>query len=524
LLRARLNRFIDLTELMNQNVLAEHFCPHNSKEVRELCDDWANLRLWWKPPKREFEDRIKEYFGAEVAWLFVWQRYFIVALVVPALLSVPIFFRRFVLDLQHQRMLQIAFGIFMTMWATAFNRMYYRYEATVSQRWDVDKVQACDQPREQHSQELEGGWRQRCGMILGDVLAIGMVVISVIGIRLIQGLRETLMASHSSFVWQQAGAILVSMQILVLDKVWCKLSKVLVDQENHKTSVQWQRSWVQKVFLVRMFNNLYPFLYIGFVKQFSYQGCPGTQTGCLDELQRYLLTYFVSRLLIHLGTDLSYVVVARFQLHWEMRRCSIEEAECLHLQIQAKAQEHDEKVLMDDWTEQTLTFIHLTCFNIVLPVIALLALLMTLVEARCLAHRNCCFLRRPVPRSAPGIGEWHRVLEGAEFVAVLVNLSLGIFAMQPLNELPPSNKLLIFVVAEHVILFFKYLVTLKFPPMPCDVEDAECINEDFLRRTTAIFHLHKAPLRRISTRVMSGPLDVGPSAFGGRRPSKDFEK
>merc|ERR1719245_478697 len=129
----------------------------------------------------------------------------------------------------------------------------------------------------------------------------------------------------------------------------------------------------------------------------------------------------------------------------------------LQIQVQSKSQDYDNVMKLDDWTENVLTFLFLSCFNVILPVISLLALLTTMFETRCLVHRNCCFLRRPVPVASAGIGEWHRVLEVAEFLAVIVNLGFAIFTISPAKDVPALYKFMVFALAEHVLLFGKFL-------------------------------------------------------------------
>merc|ERR1719171_2093455 len=70
LLVGRLERFIDLGELVRQNVLAEHFVPHVHDQIQDLGCEWASLSHCYRVPRPELEDKIRDYFGEEVAWIF----------------------------------------------------------------------------------------------------------------------------------------------------------------------------------------------------------------------------------------------------------------------------------------------------------------------------------------------------------------------------------------------------------------------------------------------------------------------
>merc|ERR1719359_2482574 len=116
---------------------------------------------------------------------------------------------------------------------------------------------------------------------------------------LIQQFRQKMVHEGEHWLWIRMSGVLISFQILVLDRCWRYASKFVVSLENHRSERKWLESWVRKLFPVRLFNNLYPFLYIGFFKQFTREGCPQTQDGnfegCISELETDLITYFLLR-------------------------------------------------------------------------------------------------------------------------------------------------------------------------------------------------------------------------------------
>merc|ERR1719420_2126808 len=73
LIRARIDKYFDLRFLNEQNILVEHFPAHHWDKVVEMCDDWANPWRWYRLPERENEDQVRDYFGEEMSWIFVWQ-------------------------------------------------------------------------------------------------------------------------------------------------------------------------------------------------------------------------------------------------------------------------------------------------------------------------------------------------------------------------------------------------------------------------------------------------------------------
>merc|ERR1719321_1741770 len=113
---------------------------------------------------------------------------------------------------------------------------------------------------------------------------------------------------------------MISVQIFAIDYIWFLLSRWLVDKENHKTQATWNNSWVHKVFLVRIFNNLYPFIYVGFLKQFTEEGCPDTEGGCLDELETNLFMFFMIRILLEVVSDVYFLLTMELQVFHELHK------------------------------------------------------------------------------------------------------------------------------------------------------------------------------------------------------------
>merc|ERR1719428_2255552 len=105
-----------------------------------------------------------------------------------------------------------------------------------------------------------------------------MAGVSVVGLYLIGRWKDYMIQSDSGWIMMQV------------------LSKSLVELENHARVDQWKDTLIKKVVFVRIFNNLYPFISIGFLQQFTYEGCPATEAGCVDALEQYLLTYFAVRI------------------------------------------------------------------------------------------------------------------------------------------------------------------------------------------------------------------------------------
>merc|ERR1719335_254804 len=97
------------------------------------------------------------------------------------------------------------------------------------------------------------------------------------------------------------------------------ISKWVVDQENHQTQAQWNSSWVQKLFFVRIFSNLFPFLFMSLRRHIPGESCPDNELGCLEELEPALLIYFLARVTSRYLCNMAIVIFENHQIYNELK-------------------------------------------------------------------------------------------------------------------------------------------------------------------------------------------------------------
>jgi anoctamin-10 len=85
------------------------------------------------------------------------------------------------------------------------------------------------------------------------------------------------------------------------------------------------------------------------------------------------------------------------------------------------------------------------------------------------AYKLCVGHRRPMPRKACSIGRWDTFLGYMSVMSVITNIALVIFVSPVGDELAHKSigtKFLIFVAAEHSLLFLKNTVADAVPDKP----------------------------------------------------------
>eukprot|EP00746_Dinoflagellata_sp_MGD_P004810 gnl/MRDRNA2_/MRDRNA2_109293_c0_seq1.p1 gnl/MRDRNA2_/MRDRNA2_109293_c0~~gnl/MRDRNA2_/MRDRNA2_109293_c0_seq1.p1 ORF type:complete len:851 (+),score=96.41 gnl/MRDRNA2_/MRDRNA2_109293_c0_seq1:48-2600(+) len=517
LLSNRIQKYVNLEELSTQNVLTAHFPAHHWQDIVNLSDFWGNQFLFFFIPTPETEAVVRDYFGEKVTWMFVWQAYYAKMLLGPAFIGSIFFFRRYFLTAHQQNYVQILFAVLMCFWVMFFNVSYRRYERRVQARWGNHQVEEDIGVRDEYRYDLEGTWRVKMIKFLGHILGacvVGLVVLGTVALHL---LRQYMEKEHASWLFAKLGALLVTAQILVLDQLWLAVSRWVVNHENHQTQQQWNNAWVQRLFFVRLFSNLFPFLFLSLRRHLPGVMCPETESelGCLDDLEPALVVYFLARVTGRFVCNMTLVIFENRQIYNELKTLENRNRPYTYVEIQSKCRDYEQSLQMDDWTDMVMTFAFLSCFNVIVPVIAPVALVTSIIHMRCMANRNCHVLKRPLPVCTSGIGGFQVLMDHIEVMAVVVNLGMAIFAMHPLRDLPMNIKWLIFVGLQYFMCLMKVVLLGEFPEWPSDIVSCRRQNKNMLRRLIDGFQqspdfLVKSPVTKHLPRI--GPRSQG--SFG----------
>jgi len=215
-------------------------------------------------------------------------------------------------------------------------------------------------------------------------------------------------------------------------------------------------------------------------------------TNCEYGLQRDLLVYFIS----HVAVTILYILIPIFLtkcvVHREINRAKeagvggAEGADVPYtfLQYQAKCSVEAPYEyasfggsFTEDFLECAITFALLTCFGQVLPQMSAMALIANVVEYRLPAFRMTMITCRPQPRGAEGIGLWQDMFSGLGVIAAIVNVM--IFVQFKVTGFTLQDKLIIFLVLEHVMIMLLFAVHYAIPEMPDDVRQIDDYNSAF---------------------------------------------
>lgn len=215
------------------------------------------------------------------------------------------------------------------------------------------------------------------------------------------------------------------------------------------------------------------------------------RTNCIVALEEDLLTFYLFDVMCHvLGDLLIPMWLTRRRVEMEIAKAEKKSpnvrVDYTFVEFQAKchavaAYEYDSwgGSYTQDFLQLVIGYTLMACFSQVQPFMAIIGVGCLIIEYKILAFRMTNVTCRPWPLYGHGIGVWADVLNLASVLAVSVNVLLAVFVMAPFRGLSFKTKLIVFIIAEKVLLSLKYGISLLLESQPDDVRAIDDYNAEF---------------------------------------------
>jgi hypothetical protein len=524
--------FVDCAELKKEGILSHEFAPHDWQEIVRL-DEVVSLSHCWTTlfGNCSIEEMIRGYFGEELAFFFSWLVLYTRMLIVPATLGLVIQFSEVFVSKEWKALLALGMTLAVAIWASIFNEVFKRKTHRNVARWGMHGFSAIDLHRSDYDDAVVGSIKIEAWKFISGATAIFFVFAIVAGVTLTQLTRNG-MAEHpedwvfSSFMLRfmdrkharklaaKVAAALVTVQIMVLDRLYSKIAIFLTNHQNHRTEQDWHSSLVRKSVGVRLFNALFPFLYVVFAK-IHVDGCPKDmgESQCNEELmlelRELVIMFFVTDALLEFAMQIWQKRTVQKAMRDEMQK-SHASGEMTYTQIQAKLDEYDGN--LDDFMALATQFALVTFFSAPLPELSLLALGANLIKIRLLGDRHLYLLKRVYPRGTEGIGAWQDVFETLGLFAVLVNSGLAFLVLPGLREhMTTVQQVIAVFAAEKLLTLLKGGVDAAIDDVPADIAHATEFNAENLSKLLGV-DVDAGPIEVPSEFLQNAAevLDIGP--------------
>lgn len=381
----------------------------------------------------------------------------------------------------------IIFAVFMSFWATLFLELWKRYSASIAHRWGLTDFNLQNEPpRPQYMAKLDATnpqqksktniitgvkepyvpfWTKKLpATLLSFSVVILLVLIAVAAVFGVVLYRMSVLASvslvadkewaanYALVIIPATAAIINLVFILILNYVYDIIAVYLTELEMHRTQTEFDESLTIKIYLFQFVNYYTSIMYIAFLKG-KFVGYPAKYNrifglrqeecnpgGCLMELCIQLAIIMVGQQFLNGILEMLIPFVWKWinslsiKAGLEKPTNESEEETVVH-DPHHKRWTEDFKLL--DWGPRGLFYEYLemvmqygfvTIFVTAFPLAPFFALVNNVFEMRLDARKFLLYYRRPVPRRAPNIGVWFRILSVLGRLAVISNAFIIAFS------------------------------------------------------------------------------------------------
>jgi len=127
---------------------------------------------------------------------------------------------------------------------------------------------------------------------------------------------------------------------------------------------------------------------------------------------------------------------------------------------------------MSDYMELVIQYGYVILFSSSFALTPLLAYILNLFEVRVDAFKLCYLTRRPYPQMAENIGIWYLIIQCIAWAGIITNVGIMVFTAHCFDT-DLANKWLIFLIIEHCLFLFKFLLSSWIPDTPYVVNEAK---------------------------------------------------
>jgi len=480
---------IDIGNLMHQQdqLLKAYFPLHDSNTLQYMREnEWR-----WIFMGEEHTTAVREYFGDQIAFYFLWLSFYgkfllPLALLGPVLQFVDLCFKT------PENPSVIPFCLLTSIWATLLPHFWRRQEAKCALSWGSremeDKLEPC---RPEH-------WGEpRINPVTAQVepfypfeqriwkyMFSGVVVIFS-GVLLIFFICLLLFVRHVRKAATPGGVVLFQMLLAIavecMNVVLSRIAKRLTDMENHRTRSDHEIHQLAKVMGFKFVNSYFSLYYIAFFKDSIslFGGEPlGCERGdCLGDVESQLACFMIVRLVFKNLYELLRPRVSKAYKTWQTSGKAwvtvlqgghqSEPADMSNSEQQARKEIQNTFAEFDD---TLLSHGYATLFAVAAPWVCTANLLGTMAEIYVTMRGLTETKQRSLPQKCKNNEPWSSAFELYGVVAAFTNVALLIFASKQYETWTLTEKLVLFIFLEQIIFLSILAVRIVLPRDPRSVE------------------------------------------------------
>jgi hypothetical protein len=477
LVKSMLTDTLRFGSLYNKKILEHEFPLHSFPALNDLKLHWASISSLLKPQPL---DKVRDYFGEEIALYFAWLEFYTKWLCIPSLFGFLIFILLWIgggfENTSYSSGCLLAYSLILAVSSTVLDQLWVRKENIYAWKWGLSSFAESEEQRAEYKgepkiDEVSGKLKkihkpkglEKYMKLMGYGIILFFIALVIAAITAIFTFRD-----QTRYAWGATVAGVVNaLQIKAMNLIYRVVAKRMTDWENNETNTVYNDSLTFKLFCFQFVNSYASLFYIAFIKAHTHRGC--SDGDCMGELRLQLITIYLTNFflnIVELGVP---YLKGRWKIRQEEKRASHAGHRLKNEEKQALLENYDKP--LDDYMEIVIGFGYVILFGVAFPVVPILALVLAVIEIRVDAWKLCNLTRRPFPVQNNSIGIWHDIIQTVSFVGVSVNLGIAFFTFDAFQLKDTSFKWILFVGIEHGIFFLKFLLSYFIPDVPKQVQD-----------------------------------------------------
>jgi len=254
LILLRLDRWIDLAAMLEQKVIVKHFPCSEALLLSHLMSRWARTSRMLCPPTLSGSQQVRDYFGEEVAFFFLFFSHYIRSVMVLALVGIAV---------------RLSAAILEDTRTVLFGRTWENISERYKQLWGMKDYEEHDIELSSYRPELEGTKELTFRYMWGNMIVIAYLLFYVgLVFTLEWGMKSDDSTSSSS--WQ---ALALTILIRGLSFGWAKIVPLIARLQNHRTRAARNSSLAFSLCTVKVFIAVFPFFRLAFIANLSEPLC-----------------------------------------------------------------------------------------------------------------------------------------------------------------------------------------------------------------------------------------------------------
>jgi hypothetical protein len=513
IIRRAIMRLVDLEDMVKMGILVAKYPIHTLKPLDELRAEWAvfSCAKIFNPWSEQPLNRLRNYFGENVAFYFAFlgltSRRLAILGVLGLLYKIASFFIHESLQLYGD----LAWGLVMAVWSTAYITSWQRQEHALCVEWDMLEIadRAALRPdyrgemlpnplnTSENTKQFSPTWKFVYS-IFSNVITVIFMSLSFMAILSARGLDMALKDQYGKLS-KTITSVVIAVLIQVFNFIWSAIAKKLVELENPRTEQEYKRLTIYKLAPFSLFTAYNTFIWVGICQgygaaHFGMTPCPGGKVAvgnetlssvelrgdCITYLQTSVMTTFGSLgAMMLVGMAIPFLML-KYNAESEMKTYLKQHKEKTgteltkpppksFMETQSKMQVYG----VDEEIADSLT--NITCIGYVLlfggacPMSPFIALFVLLFQLRAHAYKLTRLLRRPYPSLSQGIGSWNEMLHMLSWIGIIFYVGIPIMNSKVLLEEEDQgihgeeHRILLLFGAEHVLVLTKLFVWTMIP-------------------------------------------------------------